>query len=93
MLNNEKLSSERILIPPIILQKAFPGMKEPEAKRMIETGQIRTYPSGIILCHEGVLETIFYIIIDGEVKVTKLINDSQDRLLKILNKGVFFCPA
>jgi signal transduction histidine kinase len=78
------------LVPPIILEKAFPGMKEAEAKRMIAAGQVKEYQPGITLCHEGVIETIFYIIITGEVKVTKLINDSQDRLLKMLGKGDFF---
>jgi len=77
-------------IPPIILQRAFPGMKEAEAKRMILNGQVRQYPAGLILCHEGVIETVFYIIINGEVKVTKLINDTQNRLLKILGRGDFF---
>jgi signal transduction histidine kinase len=77
-------------IPPIILQQAFPGMKEVEAKRMILNGQVKQYPAGVTLCHEGVIETIFYIIINGEVKVTKLINETQNRLLKILGKGDFF---
>ena len=81
---------DSIPVPPIILQKAFPGMKEAEAKRMILNGQVKQYPPDVTLCHEGVLETIFYIIINGEVKVTKLINDTQNRLLKKLARGDFF---
>jgi len=77
-------------VPPIILQHAFPGMKEAEAKRMILHGQVKQYHAGVTLCHEGVIETIFYIIITGEVKVTKLINETQHRLLKMLGSGDFF---
>jgi signal transduction histidine kinase len=77
-------------IEPIVLQKAFPGMNETEAKRMISSGVIKQYPPNATLCHEGQIENIFYIIIEGEVKVTKHINDAQLRLLKTLRKGDFF---
>ncbi len=46
--------------------------------------------SGIILCREGVRENTFYILLAGEVKVTKVIHHEQDRLLKHLHPGDFF---
>jgi Osmosensitive K+ channel histidine kinase len=73
-----------------ILQSAFPGLLNDEAEDMIATGKIVAYPQDLILCHEGALETVFYIILAGEVRVTKLINDTDVRFLKNLRPGDFF---
>src|SRR5271157_533989 len=74
----------------LTLQHAFPGLSNQEAEDMIASGKIVTYPQDLVLCHEGALETIFYIILAGEVRVTKLINDSEARFLKHLRAGDFF---
>jgi CRP-like cAMP-binding protein len=41
------------------------------------------------LCHEQ-LERIFYIVLDGEVQVTKVINQAEVRILKHLGPGDFY---
>jgi signal transduction histidine kinase len=76
--------------PKEIIQKAFPGIQESIAEDMVQNGKIRTYPPDVILCLEGAIESTFYIILSGEVKVTKLINDSEVRSLKQLVPGNFF---
>lgn len=73
-----------------IIQQAFPGILEPEADDMAESGQVRTYPKNWVLCRENAVEEIFYIILNGEVRVTKVINDVEVRELKILHPGAFF---
>ncbi len=73
-----------------ILLKAFPGIKGTDADEMIASSIQRTYPVNTILCHEGAHETIFYMILRGQVRVTKLINAAEDRLLKYLGTGDFF---
>jgi signal transduction histidine kinase len=73
-----------------IIQKAFPGIRKSEAEEMAGTGDVHTYPSRQILCREGALEYVFYIILAGEVKVTKLINDVEVRELSMLRQGDFF---
>ncbi len=82
-------------LPPLqsvqaIIQTAFPGILEPEAAEMAESGRVRTYPKNWVLCRENALEEIFYIILDGEVRVTKVIDDVEVRELKILHPGAFF---
>ncbi len=74
---------------PLILQ-AFPGMTEAEARRLIEGGEIRHYPVGAVMCQEGRQEDTFYIILEGEARVTKYINDNEVRLLQTLHRGDFF---
>lgn len=76
--------------PADIIQKAFPGIRKVEAEKMSSTGEVHTYPSTQILCREGSIEEVFYIILTGEVKVTKLINEVEVRELSILRQGDFF---
>jgi signal transduction histidine kinase len=74
----------------LILLKAFPGIKESDASEMIASSKQCTYPADTTLCHEGALETTFYMILDGQVRVTKVINAAEERLLKFLYSGDFF---
>jgi len=76
--------------PSEIIQQAFPGILQTEAIEMAESGESKTYPGGIILCHEGAIERIFYIILDGKVQVTKYINERESRVLTNLSPGDFF---
>jgi signal transduction histidine kinase len=73
-----------------ILIKAFPGIKESDANEMIASSKQCTYPANTTLCHEGALETTFYMILSGQVRVTKVINAAEERLLKFLYPGDFF---
>jgi signal transduction histidine kinase len=76
--------------PSEIIQIAFPGVSQKEAGEMAISGDVHSYPPNTILCKEGALERIFYIILEGEVQVTKVINQTEVRLLKILGPGDFF---
>lgn len=72
------------------IQKAFPGVLEPEADEMVETGKVRSYAPKTILCHENAIEDVFYIMLEGEVEVSKLFDESGVRILKHLVPGDFF---
>lgn len=73
-----------------ILQSAFPGIPECEAENMVSIGEVQSHPPGVVLCKENTIEDAFYIILNGRVKVTKVINDDEMRLLKHLEPGDFF---
>ena len=76
--------------PSKIIPRAFPGIKPNEVEELIATSKVNTYPAGMILCHENALETIFYMILEGDVEVTKVINQTEARVLKTLSAGDFF---
>jgi signal transduction histidine kinase len=76
--------------PAKIIPRAFPGIKPSEVEELIATSKVNTYPAGTILCRENAIETIFYMILEGEVEVTKLINQTEARVLKTLSAGDFF---
>jgi len=76
--------------PAKIIPKAFPGIKVDEVEELISNSQVRSYAPGSILCYENAVEDRFYMILEGEVEVTKVINNTDTRLLKTLGSGDFF---
>ncbi len=73
-----------------ILKRAFPGFQDEEAEQMVSLGAIRQYGQQVRLTSEGAYESTFYILINGEVQVTKKFSEDEERLLKILRAGDFF---
>ena len=69
---------------------AFPEMSPPEAEKMVALGVVKAYPESTVLCHEGQIEGVFYVMLEGRVKITKLINDLQERFLCFMSPGDFF---
>jgi signal transduction histidine kinase len=78
--------------PLHILLSAFPELPEEEAQDLIQSSTVCTYPADTILCLEDANESTFYIILDGRVNVTKVVNPAEHevRLLKTLTAGSFF---
>jgi len=76
--------------PGKIIPQAFPGIKPGEVEELIANSKVQSYPVETILCHEDALETVFYMILEGEVEVTKVINQTEARVLKTLTAGDFF---
>jgi signal transduction histidine kinase len=76
--------------PSRIVPRAFPGITPDEVEELISKCKINSYPTGAVLCRENNIERTFYMILDGEVEVSKVINNSESRLLKTLGVGDFF---
>jgi signal transduction histidine kinase len=74
------------------LLRAFPGIPVEEARVLIRSGVVRSYPEGAALCVEDEPGSTFYIVMDGKVKVTKNVDPAGKvvRLLKTLGPGDFF---
>jgi signal transduction histidine kinase len=76
--------------PSKIIPRAFPGITPDEIEELIANSQVHSYLPGAILCRENAVEDRFYMILDGEVEVSKSINNSESRLLQTLSAGDFF---
>jgi signal transduction histidine kinase len=73
-----------------IIPQAFPGITSEEAGELATRGRMQSHPAGTILCHENEYEHTFYLLLEGTVDVTKIINNVEKRHLKILEEGAFF---
>ena len=76
--------------PSKVIPRAFPGIKPAEVEELISNCRVQSYEQGKVLCRENATENIFYMILDGEVQVTKLVNNTENRLLNTLSPGDFF---
>lgn len=79
-----------IRTPAKIIPRAFPGIKPDEVQNIIMNSRIMTYAPGSVICKEDAVEHTFYMILEGDFEVTKLINNTEKRLLKTLTAGDFF---
>jgi len=76
--------------PLKIILRAFPGIKPDEVEEIIAQSRVKSYPAGTVICREDALEYTFYMILAGDLEVTKVINNFETRLLKTLTPGDFF---
>ncbi len=76
--------------PAKIIPRAFPGIKPDEVQEIIMNSNIKSYEPGTVICTEDAVESTFYMILEGDFEVTKLINNTEKRLLKTLTAGDFF---
>lgn len=76
--------------PSKIIPRAFPGIKPNEIEELIANSQVHSYAPGSILCQENAVEDRFYMILEGEAEVTKIINNVETRTLNLLGPGDFF---
>lgn len=72
------------------LKKVFPAFTNQELHQLFSSGRIRHHPKNTRLTTEGAYETTFYILLKGEVRVTKKFDENKERILKQLSDGDFF---
>jgi signal transduction histidine kinase len=88
--NPLNLPHKNLPSPNDIIPRAFPGISRLEIDELITRSQVNNYMAGTVLCHEGATEHKFYILLDGNVDVSKTINNVEQRHLKSLEAGDFF---
>ncbi len=72
------------------IRNAFPDISDTEANELISIGEVHVYAPETVLCREEGIEDTFYIILEGEVLVSKIINQIREHPVKPLHPGDFF---
>lgn len=71
-----------------LLQLVYKGLGEEKLAEIAELSHIRSYPADHLLCREGADEDILYIIAEGNVSISKKLDEEEDeRTLRISGKG------
>jgi CRP-like cAMP-binding protein len=73
-----------------IFRTIFKGVEDKALDILRTVAQTRSYPPKTVLCQQGELEHIFYVIVDGRVAVTQVLEDGQERLLGIRGPNEYF---
>ncbi|MBP7693732.1 MAG: SpoIIE family protein phosphatase [Anaerolineales bacterium] len=73
-----------------IIRQAFPGVTEADVAALASAAVVQTYPADHVLCHEGEIEHVFYIVADGQVEISQRLGTGEKRVLTIRSPGEFF---
>lgn len=72
------------------LREAFPDVDEDSLQELSGLVRTSTYPPGTLICREGAYEDVFYLIVTGEVAITKHLEGEDERVLRHSVAGDFF---
>ncbi len=73
-----------------ILQDAFPDLDAAALAALAPLVCVHTYPPETVICQEGAYEDVFYLIVAGEVAITKQFAPGEERVLRYSGPGDFF---
>ncbi len=76
--------------PKLLLKQVFPGVDEGVLTELGHYARLSTYPAETLLCKEGAVEDVFYIIGSGSVQITKRFESSEEHILRHSGPGDFF---
>lgn len=83
-------SDTRTSSTTLTLHAAFSRLTSRDIDQLRRVAVLRTYPAGTVLCHEGHVERVFYVLQSGTVKITNRVSDTEERLLALRGPGEFF---
>ncbi|MBI5957281.1 MAG: cyclic nucleotide-binding domain-containing protein, partial [Chloroflexi bacterium] len=72
------------------LQEAFPDLDENALRELSGLVRLKTYAPNTLICKEGAFEQVFYLIVEGEVAITKHLHSDEERVLRHSVAGDFF---
>jgi sigma-B regulation protein RsbU (phosphoserine phosphatase) len=72
------------------LRHVFRDLSQREVEELAAVTVARRYPVGSVVCREGEVEHVFYIIQEGQVAVTQRIVEGDEQTLGVHGPGTFF---
>lgn len=73
-----------------IFKTIFHGLDNDTLHKLHHVATEQTYEPNVILCHQGVIENTFYVVVKGQVEVVQTLEDGQRRLLGVCIPTQFF---
>ena len=73
-----------------IIRRALEGLDEETLNLLRQVANRQEYPPNTILCHQGEVEHVFYVVVSGNVAITKVMEDGQERILNMVGKNGYF---
>jgi CRP-like cAMP-binding protein len=72
------------------LKLVFSRLAPEDIARLRQVATIKHHPINTVLCREGEVEHIFYVLHTGVVKITQQVPNGEARLLALRGPGEFF---
>jgi len=74
----------------LVLKKLFKRLSQADIDTLRQVATERQYPAGTVLCQQGEVEQIFYVLRQGTVTITRHLSDTEEQLIAFRNPGEFF---
>ncbi len=74
----------------LVLTKLFQRLSQADIDALRKVAAAKPYPAGAVLCHQGELEKVFYILRQGTAKITQRLSDTEEILIALRHPGEFF---
>jgi serine phosphatase RsbU (regulator of sigma subunit) len=73
-----------------LFRAVFHGLDEETLQNLQEVVYANEYPANTVLCRQGHIEDTFYVIVEGEVAASQILDDGHRRVLGICGPNQFF---
>jgi serine phosphatase RsbU (regulator of sigma subunit) len=73
-----------------LIKQAFGSISDEDIAAVGQVAALQTYPADHVLCREGAVEHIFYIVAEGQVSITQKLGDGDKRFIAAKGPGEFF---
>jgi phosphoserine phosphatase RsbU/P len=73
-----------------VLKKLFKRLSPADIDTLRQVATPQHYPAGAVLCRQGEVEKVFYVLRHGTVKVTQRLSDTEEIPIALRNSGEFF---
>jgi CRP-like cAMP-binding protein len=77
---------------PALLEKValFEGLNHPQLRRVASIATIQRFSVGSYLFHEGDPSGAMYVLVEGKVRISKMVPGIGEEALAILERGQYF---
>ena len=74
----------------LVLKNLFKRLLPADIDALRMVAAVKQYPAGAVLCQQGAVEKVFYVLRQGTVKITQRLSDTEEILIAVRNPGEFF---
>lgn len=73
-----------------VIRQALSGLDEETLQLLRRVAKRVEYPPNTTLCHQGEVEHVFYVVVQGNVAVIRALEDGEERILNMVGKNGYF---
>ena len=73
-----------------VIKRTFTGLEQETLDAIRAVSERCHYPPKTTLCHQGEIEHTFYVVVEGQVAISQVMEDGHERLLGIVGPNGYF---
>ena len=73
-----------------VIRNTFAGLEKETLDAIRDVAERRDYPPKTTLCHQGEIEHTFYVVVKGNVAISQVMEDGNERILGMIGPNGYF---